>query len=236
MNDDIYPGLPAKLKSRRPLLICFVGIDGAGKSTHATNLLQWMREQGCPVKYVWNRYDPWLLKPVMWVGRKTFLRNQDMFKNYRDYQKKKKQVLKIPVLNQIFLSAYLMEYLVRTFLKIKFLLVQGNSVICDRYYFDILAGVSADNNYPVEKTLYLFELMNKILPRPDKIFLLMVSEEIAFRRKDDIPSIEFLTEKQQIYQNLSKPCKMDIIDGQQDIRKISEYIQDQISRIPKISE
>ncbi|MBI5049488.1 MAG: hypothetical protein HZC11_01085 [Nitrospirae bacterium] len=46
-------------------LIVFTGIDGSGKTTQAELLAKNLRQDGLHVSYVWSRWEPFFLKPLL---------------------------------------------------------------------------------------------------------------------------------------------------------------------------
>ncbi len=47
------------------LLICVMGIDGSGKSTATKRVVEQLQHSGVDVGYVWDRWEPRLLAPLM---------------------------------------------------------------------------------------------------------------------------------------------------------------------------
>lgn len=68
-----------------------------------------------------------------------------------------------------------------------------------------------------------------IAPRPDIIFLVDLSEEIAYQRKNDTPSIKYLRERRKIYLNIGKEFGMVTLNGEDKLEKIMATIQKEIS-------
>ena len=70
------------------------------------------------------------------------------------------------------------------------------------------------------------ELLKKILrhiPNPDNIFFIDIPEEIALKRKEDIPSLDYLKIRAKYYRNLEFD-KMTSINGEKSIEEIQEII------------
>lgn len=218
---------PAPIANKRePFLACFAGIDGAGKTTQAQKLVSWLREYGIEGKYVWNKYEPWLLYPLMRVGRAFFLRGQDMFKDYVSYHKTKKRVFKKSGMSALFQLLYLGEYPLHIFFKVKLPLLFGRNVICDRYVYDMVAGLAADFDYSDKKTNKILRAFLFLLPKPDLVFLIDLPETVAYQRKDDIPSIDFLKQKRRIYLKMAQSWQMNVLDNPGTQVEVEKVIQD----------
>ena len=87
-------------------------------------------------------------------------------------------------------------------------------------------------------------MLNKLqrwLPEPNLVFLADVPEEIAYQRKDDVPSIEYLKERRQRYLRIQKEYDMVRLDGCKSIAELEGTVMDsasgkwQMSQIPERS-
>lgn len=56
------------------LFICIIGIDGSGKTTLAKEISESYSKKGILLSYVYNRYLPLLMKPIILFGKKTVLK------------------------------------------------------------------------------------------------------------------------------------------------------------------
>jgi len=97
-----------------PVLICFTGMDGGGKTTQATKLADAMRARGIPTRYVQNRYEFHLTKPLFAVARVLFLRQKNMHRDYIGYATAKRGALKKPFVSGAFQRIVLLDYLLQT--------------------------------------------------------------------------------------------------------------------------
>ena len=70
----------------------------------------------------------------------------------------------------------------------------------------------------------LLKTILQIVPRPNATFLIDVDEDIAFSRKDDVASRQYLVDRRKNYLKVAKWCKMDIIDGNNSIENIHTYL------------
>ena len=109
----------------------------------------------------------------------------------------------------------------------------GENLICDRYIHDTIVDLTIDLNYPKEKAGVLLNRVMKLLPRPNLVFLVDVSEEIAYSRKNDIPAIDFLRERRSIYLKIGRQYKMLILNGHQEIEKLKTLIQAEVRKVIK---
>ena len=177
-----------------------MGIDGAGKSTIGARIQKEL-EKTADCELVWARYQPKFVKALISPFRKKKVRSSQDYNNMsaKDYvtwtNSKKMKVKKHPILAKIL---YLMQYLEYSF-QIKNVLngKDGKHLIVDRYVLDFI--VDQTINYgDISKSLFTRKLLEKVTGF-DKIIFVNVESEIAFKRKDDIPSLEYLNERRAIY-------------------------------------
>lgn len=177
-----------------------MGIDGAGKSTIGARIQQEL-EKTAVCELVWARYQPNFVKALISPFRKKKVRSSQDYNNMsaKDYvtwtNSKKMKVQKHPILAKIL---YLIQYLEYS-CQIKNVLngKDGKHLIVDRYVLDFI--VDQTINYgDISKSLFTRKLLKKVAGF-DKILFVNVDSEIAFKRKDDIPSLEYLNERRTIY-------------------------------------
>ena len=217
---------------REPKLICFTGMDGVGKTTLAKYLVETMRENSIQYKYVYGRLKPLILKPFIMIGRKTLLRGKDMFENYKGYSIKKRDIIKQhPLLFTLYKYLLLFDYSLQLLFKVKLPYLFGKKLVCDRYVYDtVITDLSVDMNLSTSEIRGLIKRLFYIAPKPDLVFLIDLPEVIAFQRKDDIPSIEYLKKIRNIYLSIGREEKMIILDGSKDLTKLKDMIQKQLKQ------
>ena len=217
---------------RKAKLICFTGVDGSGKTTLAKYLVETMKENGVQYKYVYGRLEPFILKPFIMIGRKILLRGKDMFKDYRGYSSRKRGAIErhsflFTVYRYILMSDYLLQLLFR----VRLPLMRGKNIVGDRYVYDtVITDLSVDMNYSKSEIRKLIRRFFYIAPKPDLAFLIDLPEEIAFQRKNDTPSIEYLRERRNIYLDVGREEGMVVLDGSRSLDELKGIIQGEVFR------
>lgn len=213
--------------SKKHFFICFTGMDGTGKTTQAKELTKSFNQRGIKCKYVYARLNPFILKPFILIGEQVFLRKKDIFENYSEYSNIKQEAIKKhSALSEIYKGIMLFDYLIQISINVTLPLILGKSIVCDRYVFDtIVTDISVDMDYSKEKTMRLLSKLLNLFPKPDMTFLIDVSEEIAFQRKDDTPSVEYLTERRVAYLEVAKEYNMILLDGAGTLEGIKNEIE-----------
>jgi len=211
------------------MLICFTGIDGSGKSTHARMLTKYLEKEGHRCRYVWIRWIPVVLKPLVFLIKIILFRNPNVSdnKDYGNYKAAKRGYFKRSFLASLWQNMVLFDYYLQIFVKIRIPLALNNIVVCDRYVYDTLVDFAVDSGYTskqVKKTLGMRIL--SIFPKGSPVFLLDVPEEVAFSRKDDIPSLAYLTDRRIFYLVLAKELDMAVLDNSCDFDEVQKKIRE----------
>ena len=215
---------------KRGIFICFAGIDGSGKTTLSNLVVTLLEERGIKSSYVYNRYLPLILKPFMIIGEKVFLHKNDFFGDYNDYSETKKAKTKrYPFLANIYQTILIIDYSFQILFKIKIPMLLGKNIICDRYIYDtIVTDLSVDFNYSEEKIERISRHVGKLFPKPDIVFFVDVPEEVAFSRKDDVPSIQYLRDRRHIFAKVASIFNMKKLDGTKKIEELLIDIRNEI--------
>jgi len=183
---------------RRPLLISFSGLDGAGKSTQIENLRERLFAAGLSVKLltywddvvVMTRYREAFVHKVYGSEKGVGAPNKPV--NRRD-KNVRTWYLTIARHALYLLDAVHLRMVVRQALR------SGNDVVMiDRYVYDELA------NLPLERpmTRAFLALLKRIAPLPDLAYLLDADPEAAHKRKPEYP-VSFMHKCRAAYYRLA---------------------------------
>ena len=214
------------------LLICFIGIDGSGKTTLANALALAMRERGIRSQYVYNRFEPLLLKPFIWLGKALFLRGKDMFKEYDEYSSTKRRLFQNRLISFFYEYSLTFDYLLQAMVKIRLPLMRGRNLVCDRYIYDtVITDLAPSLSYSEEKIEKMLKRFTRLFPVPELVFLVDVPEEIALQRKNDIPSINYLKERRRLYLLVKKHRDIIFLDGSRDLEELMNITQNEVVRL-----
>lgn len=209
--------------------ICFIGIDGSGKSTQARFLRDTLSNNGIEFRYVYARFKPLLFKPILMAGEFILKENKLGCKTKKGYNKRKYKKInlmnKYPYLRNAMYGILLFDYYIQLLYKIQIPLLAGRNIVCDRYIFDtIITDISVDVSLSEEESFNIINRLLLLLPKPDIIFMLDVPEEVAFKRKDDIVSIGYLKDRRNNYLNLIKYFDIIKLNGTDPIKELQQKI------------
>jgi len=107
------------------------------------------------------------------------------------------------------------------------------SIVSDRYIHDAVVELATDLDYSAEKTRAILNKSLCFAPKPTLIFLMDIDEELAYRRKDDTPSPQFLKERRKIYLDIADKCGIIVLDASQPFAELEALIQDKVSEVHK---
>ena len=181
-------------------LINFVGIDGSGKTTLCKGMIGEFQQYFSDTKYVHTYHKSILLKPINSIVKALFMRGTDQFANYSKYREQKTSAIhRHRWLSRIYAFLWILDYALQTFYKVGVPLLFGERLIVDRYVYDAIINISVANNFSPKTTYRLVDFLFILFPKPGIVFLIDLPEDIAFERKNDIQSIEYLRERRHRY-------------------------------------
>jgi dTMP kinase len=121
------------------------------------------------------------------------------------------------VRNPVHRQLIVLDYFLSTVIKIKIPLMRGRNIVCDRYVYDLQADLLRQHKRTGR-------ILRRLLPKPDKVFLIDLPEEVAFKRKNDVPSIDYLTQRRGGFLDLAKQYNMTVLDGSKPLKELRSQI------------
>ena len=194
----------------RGTLLCIVGIDGSGRTTLAKQLVAEMQAHGIRSRYVWGGFDPTIfLRPAIWLIKTLVYRE-----NRHSYVSEHKgQVLKNKRLAAAYYHIVLADHILQLAARVQLPLLLGESVVCDRYIHDAVMTTALVLDYADAELLRLLKRMLRFVPRPDCTLVADLPAEVAYERKNDVPSIAFLSERRKRYQLITEAHGLPVLDA-----------------------
>lgn len=211
--------------------ICLIGIDGSGKTTLIRETIKRLNKKGIQLRYVWGSYELCLLKPIIVWGKRLFLGNKNPKKDYKSYIFSINKVGENKFLSICYQTAVIIEYVFQIFFKIALPLIMRQNVISDRYIYDAVINMKV-NLCLKEQTMYrIIAFLSKIVPIPDLIIFVDVPEEIAFSRKTDTPSIDYLKIRKDLFKKIAECHGAILLDGTKPIEELYHLMEKSIQSL-----
>lgn len=191
-------------------LICVIGIDGSGKTTHTQKLLGAI-VNSAKTRYVWFGSAYFLSYPFMAFCRlfgftKTYILASNGDHTEHQYYRNKCIAFLWPWVQ-------LIDTLIFVTLKIYIPLRRGYLLVLDRFVHDILVDLMVDvNDFNLHKS-FVGQLMLRLIPAGAITFLFDLDEQNALQRKVDIPNSRYLTVRRKYYRSIAHRLKMVRIDS-----------------------
>jgi len=210
-------------------LIVFCGIDGSGKTTQAQLLINELTRKGFPASYVWMRWEQVLVRPLTrkW---KSSIKKETGHSDGRakENKKKKHKLLSNPFFRRLWLAAFFVDYGLQILFRLRVRLMKKELIVSDRMFYDsvIDQAINLGSNRDWLLDNLNSSWMRIIFPQPDIVLYIDCPGEIAFRRKDDAPDLEYLTDRRELYRQLAERYEWVRLDGTQPIDEIAAQVRD----------
>ncbi len=208
------------MRRSRSFLICFTGIDGSGKTTHAKSLKDFLNRKGYSCTYVWAASRPILSLTFFAFTRILGYWKETKKGEYTDPLEFAPERLrtKLSVLWRLFIYV---DFQIKVTILVRTRLLLGRIVVCDRYVYDMIMELCLSQLY----TTRFADLLWKSVPRPEVTFLMDVAGKIASSRRP-IPTAS-LSAKRQTFLKISKIFNTITIDSNRNFINNSQQIQAQ---------
>jgi len=224
------------------VVICFNGIDGSGKTSQATRLIEHLRAQGYDVTYVWAGGRTNLTSPFIRLSKyllrapkltsSTAKNSKKTAKQYKNYLSSARRVLGWSVVWRLWLRFTLVEHIKKIHQLFSPHLAAKRIIVCDRYIYDsvintaFLAGLD-----PAQLPPLLQQASITRVPVPAKCFYLDVPAEVAYQRKNDIVALQEIAPRVPLYQITASTLGMEVIDGTATQDEIAQLIQSSVDKL-----
>ncbi len=194
------------------MLICFIGLDGSGKSTLTKISSKLLKQRfGIASINVWAKFGQ-LSFPK---GIKRLILRKSKKKKVYSYEDNPFRVpLDNIIIRYIYLLALLIDHWIRLLIEVQIPLLRNNIVITDRYIYDSIVDLVTNFGLPyinAKKICWYF--LPGIRKTPNLMFYLRIPKELAYKRKKDFYSLNYLTGRAKIYEKIAKDFQIIHLDA-----------------------
>jgi thymidylate kinase len=211
---------------KKPLFICFCGIDGSGKTTYSRQILEDFLIEGQPAKYVWLNSKPILLGPIRKLVRSTVLRGVDPKRDYVAYHEKRQRSAQgARMARKCYYAIMIVDYLLWVYWNLLPYLFRKTNIVCDRYIYDLAINLGDVLGYSQEEEVKFIRRLQWLLPQASLVIVCDVDEETAFRRKTDTPHLSYLVAHRSRYRYIADKFQFPVIDSSRPIETVKAEIR-----------
>jgi dTMP kinase len=216
--------------SIRPSVICFSGMDGSGKTTQLTKLSKCLEKRGLKYKYVRLRWAAFISFPflafcrMLKYTRRRVIRGT-VFLEHRFYRNS--------AIAKTWTWLFCVDMLMFWIYRFKIPLMMGYHVLCDRFVYDAMVDVMCDTRQPELHSSLAGRLLLSLVPNDSLTLFFDLDEQQAFKRKTDIPSINYLAQRRKLFSQLAFLLKIPLLDAGRSPAELQKEIIDRfISHYP----
>jgi thymidylate kinase len=197
-------------------LICFIGLDGSGKTTMANITLETLQRRGIRCKTVWAKFGLTTLSNILGILKINRSITSCPANPYLPQ-------LQSSLGMRLYVQYLLFEHWMRLLVNIRIPMMLGKTVICDRYYFDTIVDLVVTFGHTYEDAIRVVRSMPG-LAKPDIVFYIRISPEKAIERKKDIYDITYLEKRYGVYSLLAQDMDLIVLDGNRSIENLGSEI------------
>jgi len=199
---------------RKPTMrVSFIGMDSAGKTTHAKSLAEAFRKRGYHASYFWSRGSFRLTEPLARLAA-SFLGKSSSASTHRKVSVKRvKQVKTNPFFGKFLTLLLVFEYAVQLRMKPLSSRFSSNVYVFDRYLHDTVVDSlhAYGQDYNSFFSRFLLYRARLLVPQPDLVFLLKVSPSAVVKRRPE-EDFEAIRLKSQVYEQWSAKWGANVVD------------------------
>ena len=220
------------MKKRQPI-VCFMGLDGSGKSTSIDFAYQNLKAEGVRVQIVRAAYVVKFLALPIKLGKKILMKkNSDPYGgNYKLYLENMRKNAKNGWTYKIFSFLTSCEFKMQIFFNIKVKHAFGKLLLVDRYIYDNAVTYAANLGLGEEYMKSTIQNKWKRAPRPDLIIYIKTPVAVCCSRKNDIPDPLYLEIREPLYDMISGMYPTVTISGNQDKDAMLSQVMDAINSV-----
>jgi thymidylate kinase len=220
--------LKLHLHSQPAMLVALSGVDGSGKTTQAQALVHAFRQCGIRARYVWSRggSSP-LAGRMIALGKRLLGRRAGPPSAGPSTEEGREALFRHPLARRLWPWLVWLDLTCQYAYRVRWPLLRGNVVVCDRYLLDALAEMGAR----LEDAGILRRLPARLLlwlnPRPQRGFVLAVDPKKARARQPaelQQGTLGLAQRQAELYNVLAGKLGYQVIDGEDEAEHVSDTL------------
>lgn len=224
--------------------VALIGLDGSGKSANIDIMKK--DDDYSSFSFLWVRWKPTLLKPLYKAmgnrvkkgkksevveeeqNAKNSVEQQELRDEYNKKKNLKKKIFSNPIVCALWIFLATVDYFFQFYGKVIGYLIRRKPLIFDRYYLDLYIDQGISFGYSPERIYKMVHHHQFLFPKMSKIIYIHVSPEICYARKDDIPNMDYLMKRYEVYENMAVKDKWTVINGENSLQEVNSDIKKKI--------
>ena len=210
----------------KPKMICFMGLDGSGKTTSIEYAYQYLKKSGYRVEIVRAAYVIKYLRPIIRLGKKLLMKHDsDPYAgDYNAYLEKMRKQSKKKGVYRLFSALTTAEFKVQIFFSITLKRLCGITLLVDRYVYDNVVTYAANLGFGEAYIKETMEHKWKRAPKPDMLIYIKTPVDICCSRKNDIPDPLYLEIREPLYDMVASLYDAKTISGEQSMESMTQEV------------
>lgn len=212
----------------KPAMICFMGLDGSGKSTSIQYAYEQLKQRGCRVEIVRAAYVLKFMTFFVKLGKRLLMKKDSnpYSGDYRAYLEKMRKQSEKGMAYRIFSAMTTFEFKLQIFFNITLKRMLGKTLLVDRYIYDNVVTYAANLGLDAEYMERTLRTKWKRAPRPDRVIYIRTPIDVCLSRKDDIPDPLYLEIRQPLYEQVATLCDATVIAGDQPLEDMLRQVME----------
>lgn len=205
----------------QPKLICIIGTDGVGKTTHVQELLNQLKNNGMRCKYVWFRFHHFISLFLLAYCR---LVNLTIYENKDGEKICHHEFYRSRAISFIYPWLLFVDTVPMYIIKISIPLFFGYTIVCDRFVYDTLVDLMIDlRKFDIHKK-FIGKLFINMIPKNSCVILLDIDESIIRERRKDLINDQSLNMRRTAYKTVAKEFDIPTIENNVSFQEVHEQI------------
>ncbi|HEU4364149.1 MAG TPA: hypothetical protein VFT13_01655 [Candidatus Krumholzibacteria bacterium] len=213
------------VRSQPALLVSVSGIDGSGKSLQVERLREVFETCDIRVRCVWARgASSRGVGAVMRAGKgvlKTRARPEadapgpgvlaESSRGEAERFNERQRRLRNPFVRWVFSLVYAVDLKMTYVIRVRYHMLTGNVVLCDRYVYDALVDFALFTGTDAARPPFALNVMRALVPRPPVAVLLDVDAAEALRRKPEEGGTAHLEAGRAMFLEIAKSHRLSVM-------------------------
>ncbi len=209
------------MRRARRVIVAIIGVDGSGKTTLCRGMIDRLVQKGLKVRYEWLGAESIVMKPLRFFYRLFVLKTPKMVEGekittltYKEILERKHSFFeKYRFLKPVYLFFVIFDYYLQ--FKIKDVRsMNSDYLVSDRYFYDVLVNLAITMGWKYEQFEKFLKKMYFLFPYPHIRVFVDIDPKVAFERKDDVISLDYLRIRRGFYKKMAKEFGFKSLDGE----------------------